>query len=58
MAAALETHKLLIKGCGGDLECRRAEHDRYRLAKKAIEQTKTVCKFACRYNEGAILGGK
>lgn len=55
-AAALETHKLLIKGCGKDMACRRAEHDRYREAKKQIEETKRVCKFACRYNEGAVLG--
>ena len=58
LAAALETHKLLIRGCGNDVACRRAEHERYRLAKKVIEDSKTVCKFACRYNEGAILGGK
>ena len=57
-AAALETHKLLIRGCGNDMECRRAEHDRYRAEKKQIEETKRVCKFACRYNEGAVLGGQ
>jgi len=58
MDQEMETHRLLIKGCGGDMQCRSDEHERYRIAKKVIEQSKTTCKAACRYNEGAGLGGK
>ena len=58
MDQALETHKLYIKGCGDDMDCRAAEHERYRIAKKVIEQQKSTCKYACRYNEGAGQGGK
>jgi hypothetical protein len=53
MKSEIKTHKLLIKGCEDDMECRAAEHERHRIAKKLIEQAKSTCKFACRYNEGA-----
>jgi len=57
-ADELDLHKRVIRACGGDLACRKYEHDRYRDAKKAIEGRKKACKFLCRYNEGAVSGGK
>lgn len=57
-AEELALHKRVIRACGGDMACRRYEHDRYRLAKAAIEARKKACKWLCRYNEGSISGGK
>jgi hypothetical protein len=56
-------HKELLADCAPlpwvqEKPCRIAEHDRYREAKKAIEDQKKACKQACRYAEGAGQVGR
>ena len=59
----LELHKEILEKCRAlpweqEKVCREAEHERYRLAKKAIEDQKKTCKLACRYGEGSGDGGR
>ena len=53
----LDRHRAAIMACGGNMECRRNEHDLYREGKRRIEAEKKACKRAC-YDEGRGSGGR
>jgi len=55
--AERDRHRAAIRACGGNTECRKAEHRLHRENRRRIEADKKACKRAC-YNEGAVSGGR